>query len=231
VIKIGAPREKTRVLTAGIDFNQFDPNINPGAISTQYGITKKDVVLFFMGWLYQFSGLKEAATELAKLRDKHVKLLVVGEGDAYEELKQIREKFDMQDRLILVGRKPYSEIPAFIAASDICLLPAYPTESIMRDIVPIKIYEYMAMRKPVISTRLPGVIKEFREGHGVVYVDKPEDVIQKAMELIKQGNLNTLGTKARAYVERYRWEEIADQFERILKETVKKNREKSHLQT
>ena len=64
-----------------------------------------------------------------------------------------------------------SEMPAFIAASDICLLPAYPWEKTMQDIVPIKMYEYMAMKKPVIATRLPGVMKEFGEDNGVVYVE------------------------------------------------------------
>jgi glycosyltransferase involved in cell wall biosynthesis len=44
----------------------------------------------------------------------------------------------------------------------------------MRDIVLIKLYEYMAMGKPVITTKLPGVMQEFGEDHGVVYVDKME---------------------------------------------------------
>ncbi|MCK4733720.1 MAG: glycosyltransferase, partial [Methanophagales archaeon] len=46
-----------------------------------------------------------------------------------------------------------------------------------RDIVPIKFYEYMAMGKPVITTKLPGVMTEFGEDHGVIYVDNPEDAL------------------------------------------------------
>ena len=67
-----------------------------------------------------------------------------------------------------------------VAASDICILPAYPDEEIMQDIVPIKIYEYMAMSKPVITTKLPGIMMEFGEDNGISYVDKPEDVVLKA---------------------------------------------------
>jgi len=50
-------------------------------------------------------------------------------------------------------------------------------------------YEYMAMGKPVITTKLPGVIAEFGGGHGVVYVDKPEDALWKAVELIESGRI------------------------------------------
>jgi glycosyltransferase involved in cell wall biosynthesis len=228
VIRIGAPREKTRVLTAGIDFEHFDLRISKEKVRKQHGFSQDDIILFFMGWLYQFSGLKEVAIELAKLQNKHVKLLIVGEGDALNELQQIRSKLNMQDQLILVGRRPYSEIPTFIAAADICLLPAYSTESIMRDIVPIKTYEYMAMKKPVIASKLPGVMKEFGTSNGLVYIDRPEDAVKKALELIERGGIEELGRKARNFAERYSWVNIADEFDQILRETINQN--KSQIQ-
>jgi glycosyltransferase involved in cell wall biosynthesis len=174
-----------------------------------------------MGWLYKFSGLKEVALQLAKSKNHSLKLLVVGEGDTYEELQQIREEYHLHDRIILTGKKPYEEIPAFIAASDICLLPAYPWESIMQDIVPIKMYEYMAMGKPVISTRLPGIVEEFGEDNGVVYVDRPEDVIAKAIKLVRDGSAKKLGLKGREFVERNSWDKITDGFEEILEQVIK----------
>jgi glycosyltransferase involved in cell wall biosynthesis len=225
VIKIGAPVKRTRVLRAGIDIGRFNPLENGSAIRRQYGLKKGDKVLFFMGWLYNFSGLKEVAWQVAKTKDDRLKLLIVGEGDAYDELRQIRQKYRLRDRLILTGKKPYQEMPAFIAASDVCLLPAYPAEKIMQDIVPIKVYEYMAMRKPVISTRLPGIIREFGKDNGVVYISQPEDAVKKASQLIQDGSLEKLGTKARRFVERYSWDNITDEFEKILEEVIKGKRE------
>jgi glycosyltransferase involved in cell wall biosynthesis len=224
VIKIGAPPERTQVLRAGIDIEQFNPEENGSAIRKQYGLKKDDIVLFFMGWLYNFSGLKEIALQLAETKNYNLKFLIVGEGDAYDELQQIQQKYNLQDRLILTGKKPYQEIPAFIAASDICLLPAYPTEKIMQDIVPIKMYEYMAMAKPVVSTRLPGVIKEFGEDNGVVYISKPEDAIEKAVGLIQGGSLKELGARARSFAKRYSWDSITDEFEKILEEVIRGSR-------
>jgi len=219
VIEMGASPRITHVLKAGIDFKHFDKNINGNIIRKQYGFTKDDFVLFFMGWLYQFSGLKEVALELARLNNSKIKLLIVGEGDAYAELQQIQEKYKLGDRLILAGQKPYSQIPAYIAASDICLLPAYTTEKVMRDIVPMKMHEYMSMGKPIISTRLKGVMKEFGENNGVVYVDKPEDVLKKAIELDKT-KLKNLEIKVLNFVRKYSWANITDEFEEILKEII-----------
>lgn len=224
VTGIGAPPERTQVLRAGIDIEQFNPQENGSAIRKQYGLKKDDLVLFFMGWLYNFSGLKEVALQVAKAKDDRLKLLIVGEGDAYDELRQIRQKYHLKDRLILTGKKPYQEIPALIAASDICLLPAYPAEKIMQDIVPIKMYEYMAMAKPVVSTRLPGVMREFGEDNGVVYISQPEDAIKKATQLIQDNSQKKLGARARRFVEQYSWDNITDEFERILKEVIKGKR-------
>ena len=218
-IRMGANPDKTYLVRAGIDLERYDPNIDGSEIRERYGIEKDDSVLFFMGWLYDFSGLKEVATELSKIKDEkpNIKLLIVGDGDAFDGLQKIREKHHLDNQIILTGKQPYESIPAFIASSDICLLPAYNNE-IMRDIVPIKMYEYMAMGKPVITTRLPGVIKEFGEGHGVIYIDKSEDVLKKAIELDKNGNIKEQGLKARKFVEKYNWDDIVDEFEGILEE-------------
>ena len=224
VVAMGAAPGQTHVVGAGIDIERFDPATDGKPIREQFGIEKEDTVLFFMGWLYQFSGLKEVAMQLAIVGNPHIRLLVVGEGDAFGELERIRQAQGLQERIILTGKRPYNEIPAFVAASDICLLPAYPHEEIMQDIVPIKVYEYMAMRKPVVSTRLPGIVREFGEDNGVVYVDKPEDVVAKAIELVRDRSVERHGSRARGFVERYSWESITDEFEGILEKVIEEKR-------
>jgi glycosyltransferase involved in cell wall biosynthesis len=224
-IQLGASAEQTRVVRAGIDTTQFNPDNNSRAVRKQYGLNEKDTVLFFMGWLYHFSGLREVTHQFAKVNNGSLKLLIVGDGDDYEELQELRQKYNLQDRIILTGKKTYQEIPGLISTADVCLLPAYPWEPIMQDIVPIKMYEYMAMKKPVVATSLPGIMKEFGEDNGVVYVDRPEDAVAMAIELVQNGSAETLGSKARNFAVRHSWDTITDEFEGILKEViVEKNR-------
>ena len=73
---------------------------------------------------------------------------------------------------------------------------------------------------PVIATKLPGVMKEFGDGHGVIYVDKPEDVLKKGIELIENGTLKEQGLKARRFVEKHSWNDVVDEFEGLLEEIV-----------
>ena len=219
--KMGAPLSRSYVIRAGIDTQRFNPYVDGSQIRETYDIKRDEIVLFFMGWLYAFSGLKEVAISLFNYNSKpKIKLLVVGKGELYEELLRMKSE-KLGDNLILVNWQPYDKIPKYIAASDICLLPAYNNE-VMRHIVPIKMYEYMACGKPVIATRLPGIMKEFGEGNGVIYVERPEDVLKKAVELAEdRQKMRELGIKAAKYVQRYSWEAITDQFEGILKELAK----------
>ena len=186
---------------------------------------KDDIVLFFMGWLYNFSGLKEVALELARSRDRFpkLKLLIVGDGDAFPDLQRIRDENHLGDKLILTGKQPYEKVPEFIAASDICILPADPKEKIMQDIVPIKMYEYMALGKPVISTMLPGIMREFGEGNGVLYVETPEMVPETAYTLATNGSIKNHGNSARMYVQDLDWDTITDTFEKFLWDVVHAN--------
>lgn len=91
----------------------------------------------------------------------------------------------------------------------------------MQDIVPIKMYEYMASGKPVISTKLPGIIKEFGYDNGVEYVDGPGEVIEMAIRLSEnKKKLIEDGSRARRFVEKYSWDNVTRQFETILKNTI-----------
>lgn len=67
---------------ASILIERYDPNTDGSEIRKRYGIKDDDSVLFFMGWLYDFSGLKEVATELSKIKDEKpdIKLLIEGAG-------------------------------------------------------------------------------------------------------------------------------------------------------
>jgi glycosyltransferase involved in cell wall biosynthesis len=220
-INLGADPSKVHAIKAGVDAQRFNPHIDCHMIREKLGISNEDVVLFFMGWLYSFSGLREVASELEKTKDKYpyIKLLIVGEGDLYHDLQQMKNDSGLQ-QLFLTGWQPYEKIPEYVAASDICLLPAYDNE-IMRNIVPIKMYEYLACGKPVIATKLPGIMREFGEGNGVVYVGKPAEVLQKVLELCgNDGAMKEERARAIGFVKKYSWDKITDEFENILQATA-----------
>ena len=218
-IELGSSPENTILIDAGIDLNDFNPQLDDSNIRDMYGIGKDDTVLFFMGWIYEFAGMKELAIELGKY--PHMKILIVGDGDAYDKMVQIKDEYDLGDQLILTGKQPYEMIPEFLASADFCLLPAYIDEEIMQDIVPIKLYEYLAMEKVVIASELPGISKEFGYGNGIEYVQKAEEVLETAQKILDEGKYDEISKKGREYVKSNDWEAITDKFENALKDLIK----------
>ena len=221
-VKLGASREETILIDAGIDFNSYDPNLDSSSIKQEYNIKDDDVVLFFMGFIYDFAGMKELAIKLAQERDNYpnYKLLIVGDGDAYEDLLQIQKDYNLQDQLILTGRQSFERIPEFLSSASFCLLPAYIDEEIMQDIVPIKIYEYLAMEKVVIASELPGISTEFGYNHGVEYFQQPSEVLAKAESIIQSGKYDEIAKTGREYVKDNDWEVITDKFENVLEDLI-----------
>ena len=218
-IKMGTDPDRSIILPHGIEVSRFVKGSDDRQkIRSKYGFADQDTVLFFMGYLYPFSGLIEAATDLKDhiAQYPNIKLFIIGEGPVYNELSEIKKV--IPNNLILLPWQPYSDIPSIISASDICMLPSEVNDT-MKDIVPIKILEYMAARKPVIVTKLPGVMAEFGDESGILYIDKPVEVLEKTVEVVKNGSMERLKSQAFASVEQKDWDLIYLTFEKILADT------------
>jgi len=210
-------------LGAGVDFKHFNDSHKGELVRKQYKIKDNDIVLLYVGWLYKFSGLDDVFWQMRIVRSKHpkIKLIVVGDGDAYQSLVSLCRKLGMKNSIFMVGKKPYEEIPDYIGASDICILPAYPEHRVMKNIVPIKMYEYMAMGKPVVATKSLAIMREFSWDCGVVYADTPSDVVYEAIEVVRNNEMESIGKKAKDTVKNCSWGNMVDRFEKILYEVIK----------
>ena len=209
-----------KVVTAGIDQSRFNRGVDGMMIRKRLNFAEDETVLFFMGWLYDFSGLRELAKAMINLTDTKMRLLILGRGDLYDELKELARQTSEKDAIVLLDWVQYNEVPQYVAAADICLLPALLNKT-MQDIVPIKLYEYLACGKPVIASRLPGVMREFGNHSGLIYIKNPEDVIDTAKTIRRNTEeYMQLREQSLAFVEKLDWESITDRFENILKDLI-----------
>ena len=69
------------------------------------------------------------------------------------------------DNIIFTGKKRYDELPLFISQFDVAIIP-FQINELTNYVNPVKLYEYLAAGKPVVSTALPD-IDEFKE---VIYI-------------------------------------------------------------
>ena len=104
--------------------------------------------------------LRAVATVHARRPDLDVVLDLYGRGDSEASLRALAEELGIADRVAFHGRIPIDDVPAVLAAADIGLAPTR-LDRFTALTVSGKVYEYAAMRKPVVASRLPTVERDF----------------------------------------------------------------------
>lgn len=217
----GVDPEKVKVIPGGIDSKRFNPALSGKEIRNRLQIRPEEILMLFMGHLYDFTGVPEVAQSLLSYnQNPRIKFVILGKGKMFQELAKLEN--ELGDILVLLDWIPYEQLPEYVAAADVCILPAFNIE-VMRDIVPIKIYEYLACGKPVIATKLPALFEEFGFENGIVFVNDQQGVIPALQKLAQnKETLKKIGLQGASFVANYGWENLVDKFEKILLDLVKK---------
>jgi len=162
----------------------------------------------FEYWV-DFDLILESARRLPNIR-----FLLVGGG---RRLKGLQERIaDLGlTNIKLTGAMPYQEAMNHMAAMDVCLLP-FTRGAVSDGSCPLKLFEYAALRKPVVST---SALEVKRIGAGWVSFADDATEFAGAIEsfIADRRRADTVGAAGRAMVERlYNWTNLAKQFEEFL---------------
>lgn len=105
----------------------------------------------------------------------------------------------------VLGERPYEELPEYLRDFDACMIPFKAGHRLARAASPIKLYEYMAGAKPVVSARLPEL-----EGLGCLLYDGADDFVEKLDAALAAGpeERERLAAFARANTWDLRFEEL-----------------------
>ncbi len=130
----------------------------------------------------------------------------VGRGDPSTDISKLRNL----NNIFLLGERPYAELPRYVKAFDVCLIPYNQNES-ARGSLPMKFFEYLAAGKPVIATDLP-TLAEFRDFFYPVY---NVDEFVTALELILHEDA-ARATERSSFAQRYSWDARMIEIGRII---------------
>ena len=149
------------LITNGVDTDLFRP-MDGGETRDRLGIPRDAFVLGFAGSVERWYALDRVVAVLPELLSHRpdTRLLIVG-GSLFtsfsRDLAGQAAALGLSDRVIFTGAVPYGDLPRFIAAMDLCLMPLAPPRWV--DIaLPNKYFEYSACGKPVLSTPIPDVM-------------------------------------------------------------------------
>ena len=130
----------------GVDFETFRRALNPE-------LPRPPDLPAWQGPIVGFFGLLESWIDLDLLlyvAQRRPQWLLALIGHEAVDVSRLRG----QPNIVLLGRRKFHELPDYGRCFDVCLLPYRLTEQVINS-NPIKLREYLAMGKPVVSVRFP----------------------------------------------------------------------------
>lgn len=221
------PAEKIAVVENGVETDLFCPQPDSAncALRRELGAERKFLVCYVgtMGMAHGLETLLDAATQLLAQRPD-VLFLLIGEGAEKARIQSLAESRRLTNVRFL-DQKPRERIPAFISASDACLVLLKKTD-VFKTVIPTKMLEFMSCARPVI-VGVEGQALQIVEDANAGIAIEPENVkaLVKAIERLSEDpSLRfELGNNGRRYIaEHFSRAETAAKFERILQSLTQK---------
>lgn len=214
------------IVTNGVDPSQFEPSTESEELRGEYGLAGKFVCSYVgtVGMAHGLDVVVRAAEELKQSNRSDILFLVVGGGTRLNQLRELIEQRGLADLVCLTGRLDKSQMPSVLAASDVCLVHLSKVD-LFEHVIPSKIFETMAMQRPIIMG-VKGRARDIVLAADAGVPMEPEN----ATELIEQldslkgspERLLEMGKSGRSFVERYfNRDGLADDMLRVITRTAK----------
>jgi len=200
---------------SGVDLEIFDPRAHSGPGE------RAEFRLFFHGSVTDGRGLAQTIRALPALRDLGVPVtfMIVGDGAYLADLRRLAAQLNVLQLVVFRELVPFDEVPALIADADVAMM-AYPTSDFWEGNVPIKLLEYMAMEKVVLTTPVQA-FRAITENASCAYFieDSSTESITRGVAYLHRhrDRLREWGKAGREIVRRrYAWHAIADSLDEFL---------------
>jgi glycosyltransferase involved in cell wall biosynthesis len=179
-------KEKILAIPNGIDTKRFE--IKETKEELRKKLNLPDGILgICVGRLTPFKNQKFLIKVAKEIKRNDFYILIVGDGDEYENLKKEIEKEKLEDRVRLLGFIPSNEIPYYLKASDIFLYPS------LKEGFSIVILEVMASSLPAVIFK--NIYSE-ELGKNILVANNEEEFVSYARQLVESKSFREeLGSK------------------------------------
>lgn len=228
-LDLGAAPDRVHLVAWGADPERFHPHV-PTMDRSRVGLAPEDVVLVTLGRIVPKKGFHFLVRTLPALVRAHprIQLLIGGDGPVREELTGIASALGLGARLHLPGQVAWHDVPAFLAAGDIFVLPSVLDAAGNTDGLPTVLLEAMAIGKAVVATEIGGVPLVIKHRvNGILVSPGNVDSLTRAIsELLTDGDLRArLGAAARSSVETdFNWTEVARRMSSLCESAMMRDR-------
>jgi glycosyltransferase involved in cell wall biosynthesis len=205
----------------GVDVDEFRSGCGGGELREELCIEDK-IVVGFTGTFGPWHGAPVLAEAATRIKDSRCHFLFIGDGDERTATESIIARAGKKDRATFTGRVSHSRVATYLDACDILVSPHVPAADGSEFFgSPTKLFEYMAMARPVVASRLGQIAGVIVDGeNGLLVEPNDADSLAQAFERLANDAAlrERLGAAARqTVIEQYTWKHNAARvFERVM---------------
>lgn len=164
-LSLGVSPSKVSVMPNGVDFEQFNLDLDSSTIRRKLHIEDGQKVLLFVGRLSLVKRVDMLIEVTKKLLSQgfNIKTVIVGDGefrDKYEKLAT-----PIKGNVTFTGRIHHKELSKYYAIGDIFVLPS------LSEGLPTVLLEAAAFAKPIVASKVGGIPDIIVHGHSGLLAD------------------------------------------------------------
>jgi len=211
LVKLGIASEKILVAPDGVDLNKFKNQNSKIKIKEELNLPLDKNIVMYTGHLYDWKGagvLLEVARN-SQFSFFNFQTLFVFVGGTESDVKKFRDEARGLDNVVIVGYRPPAEIPQWLKAADVLVLPNSAKKEISSLYTsPLKMFEYMAAGNPIVATNLPSIIEVLNESNAVLVDPDNSESLAQGIKFVLENNDQARALTDKAYqdVQNYSWQ-------------------------
>lgn len=199
-IKLRYPRKKCWLVRNGCNVKHFNRS-NRIPKPTELKSHKGPIITFMGAWA---DWVDQELVNRVALEFPFALILII--GVKFNTKVKIK-----QPNITFLGYRPYRKLPQYLKHSTVCIIP-FKIQEVSIAANPIKMYEYLASGKHVVSTDIP-------EARGIpfVHIGKDHDLFIKKVRFILDDKIPFNKKEVDGWLEQHTWEKRFSTIQKILK--------------
>ena len=211
VKKFKCSSKKVLICSDAVDLDIFDIEISKEEARKKIDLPQNVKLLGYCGKFTTMGQDKGIDTILQSLRQLPPDILFIAVGAKPKELKHYKKlarQYGVEEKVRFFIHVDQKKLALYQKAFDVLLMPFPHTKHYAYYMSPLKMFEYMASKRPIIATNLPSIREILSEKNAIIVKpDDPSDLANGIKKILEDKELaEQISEQAFKDVDNYTWE-------------------------
>lgn len=205
----GVPESKLLVAHDGVDLERFEPELDRAAAKVRAGLAPDQLTVGYCGHLYRGRGIEELLDCAAARPGLRFIFAGGNPGDVQRYRSEAEER--KIENVLFTGFVPNREIPPWLYASDVLVMPYTRGTQSAEFMSPMKMFEYMAAGRPIIAPRYESTCEVLEHERNALLISEcTRDALLPAIDrAVSDSRCWDYARNAREDVKKFAWKNRA----------------------